>query len=157
MFDISNSNLTNIICNYQSDKNINNGDLPDIITKLLQKISNELNIPIDNVFLQIIDMNRGGFIKPHYDYSIDGFINYKCNISILSDEYNLYLDKEKLAIKQFDMYCFEASLFKHYTDEFSNRRILLSFGFILPYQNLNRNDNDVRVRLSKRICKYFTK
>ena len=31
----------------------------------------------------------------------------------------------------------------------------LSFGFILPYKTLNRDENDFRVRLSQRIEKYF--
>jgi hypothetical protein len=32
---------------------------------------------------------------------------------------------------------------------------MLSFGFILPYEALGRDSNDTRVRLSKRIEKYF--
>jgi len=53
------------------------------------------------------------------------------------------------------MYCFEASLYKHWTKEFKSRRVFLSFGFILPYKILGRTEDDPRVRLSKRIEKHF--
>jgi hypothetical protein len=56
------------------------------------------------------------------------------------------------------MYCFEASLFKHWTpNKFDSRRILLSFGFLIPYKDLGRSEEDPRVRLSQRIEKYFQK
>jgi hypothetical protein len=100
-------------------------------------------------------MNRGGKINPHYDAAIDGHINYKCNISVLSEDYDIFIGDEKELINQSDLYCFEASLYKHWTNEFNSRRIFLSFGFIIPYSTVNRDENDPRVRLSKRISKYF--
>jgi hypothetical protein len=102
-------------------------------------------------------MNRGGKISPHYDASIDGYINYKCNISVLSEDYELFLDKDVIQINQGDLYGFEASLYKHWTNEFKSRRVFLSFGFILPYDVLDRKENDARIRLSKRIERYFQK
>ena len=39
--------------------------------------------------------------------------------------------------------------------EFNSKRILLSYGFIIPYNMLGRTEDDYRVRLSKRIEKYF--
>ena len=39
-------------------------------------------------------MNKGGKINPHYDASIDGYINYKCNISVLSDRYDFFIDND---------------------------------------------------------------
>ena len=102
-------------------------------------------------------MNRGGKIDPHYDASIDGFINYKCNISVLSEDYLIYIGDKNVLIQETDLYCFEASLYKHWTDEFNSRRIFLSFGFLLKYEELERNEKDPRVRLSKRIEKYFQK
>ncbi len=54
-----------------------------------------------------------------------------------------------------DLYSFEASLFKHWTNEFNSRRVLLSFGFLLKYEDLDRSENDPRVKLSKRIQSYF--
>ena len=68
---------------------------------------------------------------------------------------NFYIDKETLGISQGDLYGFEASLYKHWTDEFKSRRVFLSFGFILPYHILNRESDEPRVRLSQRIEKYF--
>lgn len=74
---------------------------------------------------------------------------------MLSEDYELFLDKKSIKIQETDLYGFEASLYKHWTNEFNSRRIFLSFGFVLPYEILNRTENDPRVRLSKRINKYF--
>jgi hypothetical protein len=60
-------------------------------------------------------------------------------------------------INEGDLYCFEASLYKHWSNEFNFNRILLSFGFVLKYSELGRNEYDHRVRLSNRIEKYFQK
>ena len=155
MFDISNTPLTNYITKYQSISNVSREPLPGFIYKIIDRISEEFNFPKDNIFLQAVDMSKGGKITPHYDASIDGYINYKCNISVLSEDYELFLDKESIGIEETDLYGFEASLYKHWTNEFNSRRVFLSFGFILPYEILNRTENDPRVRLSKRISKYF--
>jgi len=155
MFDISNTPLTNYITKFQSISNVSREPLPGFIYKIIDRISEEFNFPKDNIFLQAVDMSKGGKITPHYDASIDGYINYKCNISILSEDYELFLDKESISIEETDLYGFEASLYKHWTNEFNSRRVFLSFGFILPYEILNRTENDPRVRLSKRISKYF--
>jgi hypothetical protein len=100
-------------------------------------------------------MNKGGKINPHYDASLDGYVNYKCNISVLSEDYDFYVGDEVVNIEETDLYCFEASLYKHWTNEFNSRRIFLSFGFVLTYEEVNRKITDPRVRLSKRIEKYF--
>jgi hypothetical protein len=155
MFDISNTELTNYITKFQSVSDVSNDSLPDFIHVIIDRISNELNLPKENIFLQAVDMNKGGKINPHYDASINGYVNYKCNISVLSEDYDFFLDKEILKIQETDLYCFEASLYKHWTSEFNSRRVFLSFGFILKYEDLGRDINDPRVRLSKRIEKYF--
>ena len=155
MFDISKTPLTNYITKFQSISDVSNETLPEIIYKIIDRISKKFNFPKDNVFLQAVDMNKGGKINPHYDASIDGYVNYKCNISVLSEDYNFFIDKESINIEETDLYGFEASLYKHWTNEFNSRRVFLSFGFILPYEILNRTENDPRVRLSKRIEKYF--
>ena len=155
IFDISKTPLTNYITKFQSISDVSNENLPEFIYKIIDRISEEFNFPKDNIFLQSVDMNKGGKINPHYDASIDGYVNYKCNISVLSEDYNLFLDKESIKIQETDLYGFEASLYKHWTNEFNSRRVFLSFGFILPYEILNRTENDPRVRLSKRIEKYF--
>lgn len=155
MFDISKSEISNKLSMFQSSNNILDIDLPDIFLELVDKISSYLSISSDNVFLQILSQDKGGFIHPHYDSAIDGYITYKCNICIDSEDYKLFIDKESFDISKCDLYCFEASLYKHWTNPFNSKRIILSYGFILPYEELGRCDNDPRVRLSKRIINYF--
>ena len=155
IFDISNTPLTNYITKFQSISDVSNEPLPDFIHSIIERISKEFNFSKDNVFLQAVDMNKGGKINPHYDASIDGYVNYKCNISVLSEDYELFIDKDSVKVQQTDLYGFEASLYKHWTNEFNSRRVFLSFGFILKYEDVGRDFNDPRVRLSKRIEKYF--
>jgi hypothetical protein len=155
IFDISNTQLTNYITKFQSVSNVSGNDLPEFIYNINNRISENFKISKENMFLQAVDMGKGGKINPHYDASIDGYVNYKCNISVLSEDYDFFLDKEILKIQETDLYCFEASLYKHWTNEFNTRRVFLSFGFILKYEDLGRDINDPRVRLSKRIEKYF--
>jgi hypothetical protein len=155
IFDISKTDETKKITKFHSITDVSTDDLPDFIYNIFDRISTEFNLPKDNIYLQAVDMNKGGKINPHYDAGIDGYINFKCNISVKSEPYKFYLDKEILDIEERDIYCFEASLYKHWTDEFNSQRIFLSFGIIIPYETLNRDKNDPRVRLSKRITKYF--
>ena len=155
MFDISNTPLTNYITKFQSVFDVSKEPLPDFIHTIIERISKEFKFQKDNIFLQAVDMNKGGKINPHYDASIDGYVNYKCNISVLSEDYDFFIDKESLKIEKGDLYGFEASLYKHWTKEFNSRRVFLSFGFLLKYEDLDRDVNDPRIRLSKRIQKYF--
>jgi hypothetical protein len=157
IFDISNTPLTNYITKFQSISDVSKEGLPSFIFNIKDRISEEFNFPKDNVFLQAVDMNKGGKINPHYDASIDGYVNYKCNISVLSEDYYFYVDRELVKIQETDLYGFEASLYKHWTNEFNSRRVFLSFGFVLKYEDVGRTINDPRVRLSKRIEKYFQK
>ena len=157
IFDISNTSLTNYITKFQSISDVSKETLPDFIYKIIDRISEEFNFPKDNIFLQSVDMNKGGKINPHYDASLDGYINYKCNISVLSEDYKIFIGDSSPVIEQKDLYCFEASLYKHWTEEFNSRRVFLSFGFIVPYSVVGRTENDPRVRLSQRITKYFQK
>jgi hypothetical protein len=155
IFDISQTEITKYITKFQSVSDVSTDKLPDFIYNIIDRISTNFNFPKEHIFLQAVDMNKGGKIKPHYDASIDGYINYKCNISVLSEDYNIYIDDEQELINETDLYCFEASLYKHWTNEFNSRRVFLSFGFILPYEILKRDENEPRIRLSRRISKYF--
>jgi hypothetical protein len=157
IFDISKTEITKVITKLHSISDVSNDILPDFIQNIFDRISIEFNLPKNNIYLQAVDMNKGGKINAHYDAAIDGYINFKCNISIKSEPYKFYLDKEILDIEEKDIYCFEASLYKHWTEEFNSRRVFLSFGLIIPYETMNRNENDPRVRLSRRITKYFLK
>jgi len=58
-------------------------------------------------------------------------------------------------ISERDLYSFESSLYRHWTNEFKNRRIILSYGFGLKYEDLGRSSNDPLIRMSERIQKYF--
>ena len=155
IFDVSQTELTKYITKFQSISDVSSDKLPDFIYNIIDRISKKFNFPKEHIFLQAVDMNKGGKIKPHYDASIDGYINYKCNISVLSEDYNIYIDDEVELINETDLYCFEASLYKHWTNEFNSRRVFLSFGFILSYEILKRDENEPRIRLSRRISKYF--
>jgi len=155
IFDISNTPLTNYITKFQSISDVSQDILPEFIYNIIDRISKEFNFPKDNIFLQAVDMNKGGKINPHYDASINGYINYKCNVSVLSENYDLFIGDDSINIEQTDLYGFEASLYKHWTNEFNSRRVFLSFGFIVPYNVTGRSENDPRVRLSQRIQKYF--
>lgn len=155
MFDITKSEKSREISLYQSSNNLMTIDPIKLLIQIIDRISDTLEISKDNVFLQILNQEAGGYINPHYDTSIDGHITYKCNISILSDNYELFVGDDMINISELDLYCFEASLYKHWTNPFSGRRVILSYGFILPYADLGRSEYDPRVRLSKRIFKYF--
>lgn len=157
IFDISNTPLTNYITKFQSISDVSLEPLPDFLHNIIDRTIKEFKLPKDNIFLQAVDMNKGGKINPHYDASIDGYVNYKCNISVLSEDYDFFVGDEIAKIEETDLYCFEASLYKHWTNEFNSRRIFLSFGFILKYEDVNREINDPRIRLSQRIGKYFQK
>lgn len=157
IFDISNTPLTNYITKFQSISDVSLEPLPYVINNIIDRIIKEVNLPKENIFLQAVDMNKGGKINPHYDASIDGYVNYKCNISVLSEDYDFFVGDEIAKIEETDLYCFEASLYKHWTNEFNSRRIFLSFGFVLKYEDVNREINDPRIRLSQRIGKYFQK
>ena len=157
MFDISQTKETSYITNYQKRDYVRTEGIPNFIFELIDRISKKIGIQKNHLFLQAVNMEKGGKIAPHYDASLDGLINYKCNLSVLSEDYSLFTDKFEIPVRQFDLYCFEASLYKHWTNEFNSRRVFLSFGFLLKYEDLGRDINDPRVRLSKRIEKYFQK
>jgi len=157
MYDISKTDMSNKITAFQSGGHVMKDDLPPVFYRLIDNITNTVGIPQEHMFLQVVDMDCGGTINKHYDAAFTGYVNYKCNISILAEDYEFYIDDQIVDVKQSDMYCFEASLYKHWTPIFNSRRILLSFGFMVPYEMLGRNENDPRVRLSNRIEKYFQK
>ena len=156
MFDISKNDLTKKVTTTQSGNDVMSEGVPEFITELINRVAESVEVPTENVFMQVVDMNKGGKIKVHYDIGINGYIVYKCNLSVLSEEYQFMVGEDVIDVNQGDLYCFEASLYKHWTEnEFNSRRVLLSFGFLLPYETLGRTENDPRVRLSHRIEKYI--
>ena len=156
MFDLSQTKVSKYLSNFQSSNQvIDKSILPKIFYQMMDKISSTIDIPLENSFLQIIKMKKGGKIRKHYDTAYPSFINYKCNISLLSEDYTFFTSQQNINIKQNDLYCFEASLYKHWTDEFEQDRILLSYGFGLSYETLGRTKEEPIVRMSNRIFKYF--
>jgi uncharacterized protein (UPF0335 family) len=157
IFDISKTEITKYVTQFHSISKVLNDPLPDSVIDLMKKIMNKLNIIGNHIFLQIADTRVGSKIAPHYDASIPGYINYKCNLSVLSDDYAIHVGSDVLEIQQGDLYTFEASLYKHWTEAFSSRRVFMSFGFILPYEDLKRTKDDPRCRMSERIQRYYQK
>ncbi len=156
MFDLSKTKISKYLSTFQSSNQVFDSKiLPDIFFKLIDKISLSINTSLENCFLQIIKMKSGGKIARHYDTSLPGYINYKCNISLLSEDYTLFTNGENIEVKENDLYSFEASLYSHWTEYFNQDRILLSYGFGLEYPTLGRTEEDYRVRMSNRIYKYF--
>lgn len=155
IFNQSQTELTNYITQFQSISQVSKETIPDFIINIQSRIAKDFNFPLDNIFFQAVDMPSSSSIGAHYDASLKGFINYKCNISVLSEDYTFHVDKDTLLIQEGDLYGFEASLYKHWTDVFKSRRVFLSFGFIIPYELTGRLETDPRVRLSQRIEKYF--
>lgn len=156
MFDLSQNEISSKISNYQGGGAPVRNDLSKVFYAIADRICKEVGIPNKNSFLQIVDMDEGGTIAAHYDAAFDNLINYKCNISVLSEPYLFSIEKEEIGISETDLYCFEASLYKHWTPEpFKSRRVLLSFGFMLEYEELGRVESDPRIRLSQRIQRVF--
>lgn len=155
IYDVSKTELTRYITQYQSTTKSSEEAIPSLITETIERIASALCIPKNHSFFQAVDMKKGGKINPHYDAAVEGYINYKCNLCLLSEDYDFHVDGTVLNIKAGDLYCFEASLYKHWTNEFDSRRVFISFGFMVPYETLGRTEEDPRVRLSRRIEKYF--
>lgn len=152
--NFSNSKESKEIARYQGSNEINQID--KIFLTIRDRIVSRLNITTRHSFLQIVQSKSGGEVRPHYDANVEGFINFKCNLCIEGSSYKFYVDTfPLLPVRERTLYTFEASLFKHWTDKFEDDRIILSYGFLLPYEDLNWRENDPRIRLSNRINKYL--
>jgi hypothetical protein len=156
MFDLSQNEISGKISQYQAGGAVVQTEIPNVFRDIAESVCKEVGIPNKNSFLQIVDMDEGGTIGAHYDAGFDGLINYKCNVSVLSGPYEFAIEKEIVNVEETDLYCFEASLYKHWTpNPFKSRRVLLSFGFMLEYEELGRSKSDPRIRLSERIQRHF--
>ena len=157
LYNISNTEVSKVVSGYQGDNTIVE-NLPDIFVNLSDKIANDLNISKDHTFVQVIRVNAGGKVRTHYDAACPNYITYKCNINLDGPELDaVHVDKDVLEIKTGDLYCFEASLYKHWVEKLDKDRVLLSYGFMLPYADLGWDENSPRVRLSNRIWNHFQK
>mgnify|MGYP000308268520 CR=1 FL=1 len=156
LFDFNHSYLSQYISQFHGDYV---KDKPnEILVSLKDKISETLKVSQESSYVQVIVLNAGGEVIPHYDASVNGYVNYKCNVVLdgPEDDY-IYVNKDAHIINNSDLYCFEASLFKHWAKPVNCKRVVLSFGFLLPYADLGWSENDPRVKMSNRIMNQIVK
>lgn len=151
-YDFSKTTISKKIATYQGAE-INTIDR--LLIDIRNRIVSVLKISSENSFLQIVGSDKDGIVNAHYDASISGYINFKCNIHIAGDDYISTIDNKQLNITTGDLYTFEASLFKHSTSVLTSERIILSYGFLIPYKDLGWLETDPRIRMSERISKYL--
>lgn len=156
MYDLSKTPASSYLAAYQSSENLQDtGRLPKKMVDLADEVAASAGIPAVNKFVQVIVQGPGGKIRRHYDSCYPGHVNFKCNLAVLSEDYAMWVDKVRVDVSQGDLYCFEASLYPHWTERFERPRVLLSYGFAVPYADLGLAESDPRVRLSERIYKVF--
>jgi hypothetical protein len=156
MNDMTKSKISTYVAEFQGGGgNIEN--IPQVFTDIRDKISSTLGISKDNVFLHILNMNGGGEITPHYDAGFPNYINFKCNVCVVgATSYDIHVDNQIATVKEKSLYTFEANMYKHWVDKYEGKRILLSYGFLLPCEELGYiPDVSPRIRLSNRIWKYY--
>ena len=151
--DMTESEISKTVSKFQGDSTIIHS-VPALFREIKDKISHEIKINKNNVFFQIIKMNTSGEVAPHYDASIIDYINYKCNIQIKGNS-EVGIGKELISVEEKELYCFEASLYKHFVEPVKEETILLSYGFLVPIADLSRTESDPRVRMSNRIWRRF--
>lgn len=148
--DFTRTELSKKIASIQSDNRILES-VPPLLHELKQRIAQALTIKDTDVFMQGILVGQGGRVAPHYDAAPHGYVTYKCNIVVSGPKNDIiYIDKDKIAINDLDLYAFEANFYKHWMDE-AEERIVLSYGFILPYADLGWESDSPRVKLSDKI------
>lgn len=151
IYDFSNTDLTRQIARVQSD-NRELGEVPPIFHEVKDRIAKALNINTDHSFVQGILLGKGGRVSKHYDAGIPGYITYKCNVVITGPKDDmLYVDKEKWAINELDLYAFEANFYKHWLDASDEERVVASYGYIIPYADLGWESDSPRVKLSDKV------
>lgn len=158
MHDFTRTEISSYVSSFQSDNNLVL-NIPKIFYDLKDRIAETLNLSKYNVFVQIIKMKKGGQIKSHYDTGWLNHITYKCNICAKGeDDYIIHLDDiDSKKIKELSLYSFSANLYKHHVDVYNSERVLLSYGFIIPCEELGYSKDDARIRMANRIVKYYQK
>jgi hypothetical protein len=157
LHDMTCTDLSKSVARFQGDST-QIESVPEIFYKIKERISEVIGINQEHVFFQCIHMKKGGRVAAHYDAATPGYVTYKCNVSVLSTIADIvHIDKTPVEVNEKDLYCFEASLYKHWVDKSEHDRILLSYGFLLPYSDLSWDSESPRVRMSNRIWKAFIK
>lgn len=153
--DLSKTGLSNYISQFQGD-NTNVDMVSPLIISIKNRIINELELDGEHNFVQIIGIDENGQVKPHYDAAAPGYITYKCNVAISGPENDkIFVGKDYLEYDNRNLYCFEASLYKHWLEPATVPRVLLSYGFLVPYENLGWEEADPRVKMSRKIYSHF--
>jgi hypothetical protein len=156
IYDISGTRESGYLAGFQSSGNtLEVSLLPPELVSMSERVAEAAGVPPVNRFLQVVRMGAGGIIRRHYDTSMPGLVNFKCNLSLMSEDYIINVDKTRISVSEGDLYCFEASLYPHWSGTFTMPRVLLSYGFGVPYADLGLEESDPRVRLSERIYKVF--
>lgn len=157
LYDITKTNISQEISKFQGDSTQIN-EIPEVFLNISKRIADTLKISSTNVFVQCIYLGKDGEVRKHYDAGKPGYITYKCNIFVDGpDDDVIYVDDTKNIIEKLDLYCFEANLYKHWMDKSNVGRIHLSYGFIIPYDDLGWYEEHPRIRLSNRIWKNYIK
>jgi len=135
------------------------GEIPDFVMDIRQRIIDEWKIPgmEEKSFMQFVMVGPGGHVHSHYDPAPDGYVTCRCNLFFSTwDGDSIYIDKKHFPIKERDLICFAASLYKHKTEPCQcENRVFCSFGFLIPYESLGIDFDDPRARLAQRIWKSF--
>lgn len=153
--DLSHTPVTDYICRFQGDSTMID-QVPSVISAIGDSIAERLGLNTDHRFVQFIGMKAGGEVKAHYDACYPGYVTYKCNVQVSgSGVEKVYVDTSVIVPPVRGLYCFEASLYKHWIDPCSADASLLSYGFVVPYKDLGWSANSPRVRLSERIFQKF--
>lgn len=153
--DFSKTEISSSVAKFQGDAT-NVDTVPHLLHELAFRISEKTGISKDHVFCQYIKIGSNGKVMKHYDAGIPGYVTYKCNICVSGPEKDtLFIDDSEFSLELGDLYCFEANFYKHWVNSSETPRVLLSYGFILPIEELGYKESDSRVRLSNRIWKTF--
>jgi len=154
LYDLSNTPVSSEIADMQGGSTVeSHSDTPIHHEVVVERIRELTGITATDYFVQLINIGVGGRVIPHYDIPIDGYVTYKCNI-VLAGRHKIYVNKDPLTAMPGDMYCFEASLYKHWLNSHPINIKIASYGFMIKYEDLGRSLDDPRVRMSRRILKY---
>jgi hypothetical protein len=153
--DMTHTDVSETIAKFQGDATTIE-TVPDFFHEIADRISKKVGLSKNHIFCQYIVLGAGGRVPKHYDAGMPGYVTYKCNVCISGPETDLLcVDKSEYDLRLGDLYCFEANFYKHWMNASDSARVVLSYGFIVPLEELGYKDTDPRVRMSNRIWKAF--
>jgi hypothetical protein len=155
MKDFSRTDASKEVTRFQGDGTLVE-EVPVYFKDLGHRIARAVGVSDEHMFFQYIVIGPGGEIRKHYDAGKPGYITYKCNVCVEgpADDF-IYVGDDVLSAKPLGLYCFEANLYKHWMDTSDVTRIVLSYGFLVPYDSLGWAEDSPRIRLSNRIWQAY--